>query len=123
MANIQTRPWTRPHDWISVLAGAYLALSPLWVEVGTGGRWAMVVIGAVIAVLAVIALAAPGAVIDEWAMTAGGVVAFIAPWLFSYSDLAAAAWGSWLVGAVVVVASLFAVPASREVYQRQHHTV
>lgn len=121
MANVQSRPWTRPYDWVSVLAGLYLALSPLWVDVDTTGTWAMVIIGAAIVALGLVALAAPGAFIDEWLVAAAGVVAFIAPWLFTYTDMDAAAWGSWIAGAVVVATALLAVPASREVYQRQHH--
>lgn len=121
MANVQSRPWTRPYDWVSVLAGLYLALSPLWVDVDTTGTWAIVIIGAAIVVLGLVALAAPGAFIDEWLVAAAGVVAFIAPWLFTYTDMDAAAWGSWIAGAVVVVTALLAVPASRALYQRQHH--
>ncbi len=120
MATTQTRPWTRGQDWLNLVAGGYLGLSPLWVQVGTGATWALVVIGAAIAVLALVALAAPGAYVDEWITAAGGVVAFIAPWLFSYAGASAAAWGSWIVGVVVVVSALTAVPVSRAVYRHQH---
>ncbi|WP_235022701.1 SPW repeat domain-containing protein [Amycolatopsis alkalitolerans] len=122
MAGTLSRPWTRLQDWVTLLAGAFMALSPLWVDIGTGGTWAMVIIGAAIGVLALVALALPGAFIDEWATAAGGVVAFVAPWLFSYSALSGAAWTSWIVGAVVVVSALAAVPASLKDYRMQHHT-
>lgn len=122
MADILSRPWTRPQDWISLVAGAYLTLSPLWVSVGAGGAWAMVLIGLAVVILALVALAMPGAYIDEWVTAAGGVLAFLAPWLFGYADQAGAAWTSWIVGVVVVIAALAAVPASRQVYQRQHRT-
>lgn len=111
----------RVQDWVSLIAGAYLALSTLWVDVDTGGTWAMVVIGVAIVVMALVALAMPGAYIDEWMTVAGGVVAFLAPWLFSYSDQSGAAWTSWIVGVVVALSALAAVPASRQVYQHQHH--
>lgn len=99
------------------MAGAYLAFSPLWVDVGTTATWALVIIGAAIAILALVALALPSVVIDEFVIAAGGVVAFIAPWLFSYTDTNAAAWGSWIAGAVVVAAGLLAVPASTEAHR------
>lgn len=121
MSYVQRRPWTRLQDWVSLAAGGYLALSPLWLDVGTGATWAMVIIGAAVAVMALIALAMPGAYIDEWMMALGGGVAIVAPWLFSYSDNSAAAWTSWIVGAVVAISALAAVPASRQVYREQHH--
>ncbi|GAB3409918.1 SPW repeat protein [Flindersiella endophytica] len=63
-------------------------------------------------ILAVVALALPGAFIDEWMAAAAGGVAFIAPWLFSYTTYDGAAWTSWIVGLLVVIVALTAVPAS-----------
>ncbi len=117
-----SKPWTRVQDWISLAAGAYLALSPLWVEVDIRATWALVIIGAAVGVMAVIALAVPGAYIDEWMMAVGGVAAFVAPWVLSYTEITAAAWGSWVAGAIVVVAALAAIPASRAEYQDTHHS-
>lgn len=122
MADVMSRRWTRPQDWITLVAGAFLALSPLWVGVSAGGAWAMVLIGLAVVVLAVIALARPGAFVDEWVTAVAGVVAFIAPWLFGYSDRTGAAWTSWIVGAIIVIAALTAVPLSRRVHNRQHRT-
>lgn len=119
MADLMSRPWTRPQDWVSLIAGAFLLLSPLWVGVGAGGAWAMVIIGLAIVVMALVALARPGAYIDEWMTAAGGVLAFLAPWLFGFSDRPGAAWTSWIVGIIVVIAALAAVPASRQVHQRE----
>jgi hypothetical protein len=82
----------------------------------------MVVIGAAIGVMALIALAAPGAFIDEWMAALGGAAAFVAPWVFTYTDATAAAWTSWIAGGLTVVAALAAVPASRTVYRHEHHT-
>jgi hypothetical protein len=123
MADLQSRAWTRPQDWISLLAGLYLALSPLWVDIDTTGTWVMVIIGAAIVLMALVALYAPGAFLDEGMTAVGGVAAFIAPWVFTYTDSDGAAWTSWIVGAVVVIAALAALPASRAVYRHQHHAV
>lgn len=117
----ESKPWTRPQDWVSLVAGGYLALSPLWLSVSTGTAWAMAIIGLAVVVMALIALAMPGAFIDEWMTAAGGAVAFIAPWVFGYAGNAGAAWTSWIVGVVVAAAALLALPASREVYRHQHH--
>lgn len=116
------KPWVRAQDWVSLVAGGFLALSPLWVDVGTAATWAMVIIGLAVVAMALIALAMPGAYIDEWMTAVGGVAAFVAPWVFDYASVTTAAWQSWIVGLVVVAAALFALPASREVYRHQHVT-
>lgn len=121
MAAEETRPWTRIQDWLSLVAGAVLALSPIWLEVTATVMWTMVIIGAAVAVMALIALAMPGAYIDEWMMVLAGVAAFVAPWVLSYTDVQAAAWTSWVVGVVVAGSALLAVPSSRAVYRHQHH--
>lgn len=121
MSDWQSRPWTRAQDWLSLAAGAYLALAPLWTEVGTAGTWAMAIIGLAVVAMAFVALAMPGAYIDEWMTAVGGVAAFVAPWVFSYTGDTGAAWTSWIVGVVVVVAALAALPASRSVYHQHQH--
>ena len=121
MASAETRPWTRIQDWVSLLAGAFLALSPIWLEVTTTVMWAMVILGAVIAVMALVALAMPGAFIDEWMMALAGAATFVAPWVLSYTDVQAATWTSWAVGVVVAAAALAAVPTSRAIWREQHH--
>ena len=116
----ETKPWTRIQDWLTLAAGLVLALTPIWFSVDLTATWAMAVIGGVIAAMALFALAMPGAYIDEWITAAGGVVAFVAPWVFTYAGQTGAAWTSWVVGVVVAVAALAAVPASRMTYQAHH---
>lgn len=121
MFGAESRPWTRVQDWLVLVAGGFLALSPLWVDVSTGGAWAMAIIGVAVAAVAIAALAMPGAYADEWLTVAGGVVAFIAPWVFSYTESTAASWTSWVVGIVVAGLALTALPTSLEIYRHQHH--
>lgn len=121
MASAETKPWTRIQDWVSLLAGVFLALSPIWLAVTTTVMWAMVILGAVVAVMALVALAMPGAYIDEWMMVLVGAAAFVAPWVLSYTDVKSATWTSWAVGIVVVVAALAAVPSSMAIWRTQHH--
>ncbi|WP_143261782.1 SPW repeat protein [Allokutzneria sp. NRRL B-24872] len=120
MSDTRARSWTRVQDWVSLMAGAVIASFPLWLKVGTAGSWAMVIIGVVIGGLALGALAMPGAYIDEWVMAAAGVAMLVAPWLFSYVGNNTATWTSWVIGVVVVVSTLTALPASREVHRRHH---
>ena len=55
----------------------------------------------------------------QW-RTAATALAFLAPWLFGYADESGAAWTSWIVGIIVVICALTAVPVSRQVANRQH---
>lgn len=112
-------PWRRWQDYLTTLAGAVMALTPLWFDLDTTGTWAMVIIGVVMAGLGLIALSAPGFVADEMAAAASGVVAFIAPWVFSFTGYTEAAWTAWIVGVVVFASALAALPASLAVHRRQ----
>ena len=99
------RPWTRLQDWGALLAGLYAALSPIWVN--TSGEhdafWALIVLGAVLAVTALFSLALPGIVATEWLTVLIGVLLFVAPWVLTYTDRTGASWTSWVVGAIAVV--------------------
>jgi hypothetical protein len=115
----EVTPWRRWQDWATAAAGVLLAISPLWVNLNTRGSWAMVIIGLAMAAFGLIALASPGMVADEWMAVAAGAVAFIAPWVFSFTEYTAAAWTSWIIGVVVVGSALAAVPESREAHRQQ----
>ena len=61
------RPWTRLQDYVTLAAGVYAALSPIWVST-TGERgalWALIVLGALVAIASLVSLAMPGVVATE----------------------------------------------------------
>ena len=108
------RPWTRLQDWGTLLVGLFAALSPIWVST-TGERdafWALIGLGALLALTALFSLAMPAVVTTEWLTVLFGVLLFVAPWVVGYTGLTGAAWTSWLVGVIVVVVSLTVVRAS-----------
>lgn len=108
------RPWTRLQDWGTLLAGLYAALSPIWVST-TGERdafWALIVLGALLAVTALSSLALPGVVATEWLAMLFGVLLFVAPWVLTYTDRVGASWTSWVVGAITVVLGAITVGTS-----------
>ena len=114
------RPWTRPQDWGTLVAGLYAALSPIWVST-TGerdARWALIVLGALLAVTALCSLALPGVVATEWLTVLFGVLLFVAPWVLSYTDRTGASWTSWVVGVVAVVLGGTAVPPSMRAHRQ-----
>jgi uncharacterized membrane protein HdeD (DUF308 family) len=111
------RPWTRLQDWVTLLAGAYTATSPIVLStVGMTGEGkvvvAMVTLGVLLAFSSIVSLARPNVIATEWATILIGVLLFVAPWVVGYSGLTGAAWTSWLVGAIVVVVGLTVVRAS-----------
>jgi uncharacterized membrane protein HdeD (DUF308 family) len=114
------RPWTRLQDWGILLAGLYAALSPIWVST-TGERdafWALIVLGALMAVAALFSLALPGMVATEWLAVLFGVLLFAAPWVLTYTDRMGASWTSWVVGVIAVVLGGFSVPASNRIHRQ-----
>ena len=114
------RPWTRLQDFGALIAGLYAALSPIWVST-TGERgafWALIALGVLVAVAALVSLAMPGVVATEWLTVLFGVVLFVAPWVLSYTDRTGASWTSWVVGVVAVILGGSAVPPSLRAHRQ-----
>lgn len=114
------RPGTRLQDFAALVAGLYAALSPIWVST-TGERgafWALIVLGALIAVTALVALAMPGIVATEWLTVLFGVLLFVAPWVLGYTDRVGASWTSWVIGVIAVALGGSAVPMSNRTHQQ-----
>ena len=105
----------RWRDWVMLVLGAWLFLSP-WILGFAGGApadaagaatgpavsaWNAWVVGAVIAVLAIWAIAA----FAEWLDWLNGILGawlVIAPWVLGFSSLPAAAWNHVIVGLLVL---------------------
>ena len=114
------RPWTRLQDFGALIAGLYAALSPIWVST-TGERgafWALIALGVLVAVAALVSLAMPGVVATEWLTVLFGVLLFVAPWVLTYTDRMGASWTSWVVGVIAVVLGGFSVPASNRIHRQ-----
>src|SRR5215207_408627 len=114
------RPWTRLQDWGILLAGLYAALSPIWVST-TGEReafWALIVLGALLAVTALFSLALQGMVATEWLAVLFGVLLFAAPWVLTYTDRVGASGTAWVVGAIAVVLGGYSVPVSNRIHRQ-----
>jgi uncharacterized membrane protein HdeD (DUF308 family) len=114
------RPWTRIQDFATLIAGAYAALSPIWVST-TGERdafWALIALGVLVALASLVSLAMPGVVATEALTVLFGVLLFVAPWVLTYTSHAAASWTSWVVGAIAVVLAGSAIPASNRVHRQ-----
>lgn len=116
------KPWTRWKDWVTGFAGLWLLVSP-WafqLTAETTLMWTSVVLGALMMVASVWALARPSAHIAEWSNIVLGALLFIAPWVIAFTAETTAAWNAWIVGAIVFVLAIWALPEAREAYNDEH---
>lgn len=106
-----------PHwwDWVNVVAGIWLFVSP-WVLNFTGAAagspvgvaiamtaaWNAWVLGAVVFLLALTATQRLQSR-PEWVNMLLGVWIFISPWILGFSRVLPALWDHWITGAVIVL--------------------
>ncbi|WP_404288217.1 hypothetical protein [Glutamicibacter arilaitensis] len=115
------KKWTRWQDWVVVVAGAYAALSTIWVTGTTMSMNLMVGLGALMVVVGVWSAAMPRLVSLEWLLAAISALLIVSPWLGSYaSSYATASWVSWICGAVGLAASLWAVAPAMNLRHETH---
>ena len=108
---VDEKPHRRWQDWVNLLLGAWLFISP-WFLFNQGGYatdayW----VGALIFLVSVWALAMPSAAAAEWSNILLGVGLFIAPWVLgaAYEP----DWNAYLVGALVAILAGTALAATR----------
>ncbi|GAB3476043.1 SPW repeat protein [Amycolatopsis cihanbeyliensis] len=118
MAETSARPWTRPYDWAEVVFGVVAVLTPLWMETNTAAMWTLIVLGALVALDGLASLAMPGMVYGEGIQIVLGVLLFVSPWVMGYAEMAGAAWTSWIIGVLTVVAGAVALPMANAAHSR-----
>ncbi|WP_216215802.1 SPW repeat protein [Amycolatopsis aidingensis] len=118
MAETSARPWTRPYDWAEVVLGVVAVLTPLWMETNTAAMWTLIVLGALVALDGLASLAMPGMVYGEGIQIVLGVLLFISPWVMGYAEMTGAAWTSWIIGVLTVVAGAIALPMANAAHGR-----
>lgn len=111
------RPWTRPHDWAEVVLGVVAVLSPLWMNTENAATWAMIVLGALVAIDGLASLAMPGMVYGEYVQIVLGVLMFVSPWVMSYTDFNGMAWSSWIIGGLTVIVGAAALPVAQAAHR------
>jgi hypothetical protein len=100
------KAWTRWQDWVSLVLGVLLFISPWVFSTSTNGSssWNAWIIGVIGVILALGALAfLSTATIAEWISLILGVWLFISPWVLGFAALSAAAWTAWIIGILFVV--------------------
>lgn len=105
------KAWSRWQDWTNLVLGAWLFVAPwlLGFAGSAAAAWNAWLSGAVVVVFAVWALATPTSRGAQWWLVIAAAWVFVAPWLFVFAGVAAAAWNAWIVGLVVALVALWAL--------------
>ena len=107
MAVADDLKWKTWQDWVNLIAGVVLALSPLWVAYGAASYWPIIA-GIVIAVVGLWALATAASQAAEWVQIVVAVITFILPWIGGFSA-ESGAWWAWILGVVVFILGIWAL--------------
>jgi len=95
----------RWEDWISVVAGVVLFVTP-FVFSGTAiasAAWTAFVAGVLLVIVGVWNLARPTDRAGEWVEGLIGVLLILAPFALGFTAVTAMAWSAWIIGVVSVV--------------------
>lgn len=101
------KSWSRWQDWASLVLGVLLFISPFVFGTmsHTSSAWDAWVLGVIGVILALLSLAMPTNVVTEWLTVVLGIVLFVSPWIFGFAAVAAAAWTSWVIGILFIIAA------------------
>lgn len=104
------KPWTKFQDWGTLVLGVLLYIAP-WVFATTtnaSSSWNVWIVGIVIVVMSLLALARPGAFGYEWISLLAGVWLFFVPWFFGFAAAGAImAWTAWIIGVLTVALAVW----------------
>jgi hypothetical protein len=103
---MESQPWRAWPDWVNVVLGVFFAVSSLFVT-NMSFMWS-VILGAVVALVALWALATAAPQLAEWVQVVAGVVTFISPWIGGFAS-GLAGWIAWGVGIVVILLALWSI--------------
>ncbi|SDP06513.1 SPW repeat-containing protein [Nakamurella panacisegetis] len=104
--------FVRWEDWATLVIGAVIALSPLWLTTTSKATGSMIVLGILVAAVGLVNLVAPDVMALEWTGIVLGALLFLSPWIMNFHGLKAASWTAWIAGALVVLLSVAALPSS-----------
>lgn len=101
------KSWTRWQDWVSLVLGILLFISPFVFATmsHTSSAWDAWVLGVIGVILALLSLGIPTNPVTEWLSVVLGILLFISPWVLGFAALATAAWTSWIIGILFIIAA------------------
>jgi phosphoglycerol transferase MdoB-like AlkP superfamily enzyme len=105
------KAWTRWQDWLALVVGAWVFVSP-WifaVEIGSMAAWTAWVLGGLIVLVALWALAMPDFQWSEYIQILLGAALFVSPWVINFTDNTNFTWSAWIAGVVLAALSLWSI--------------
>lgn len=117
------KKWTRWQDWVALIAGVYTFLSPIWTNTDTKATWTMVILGVVVAVVALWSMNNPGDRTADYALVLMGVLLFISPWVMGFDTMDGLALTAWIAGVVTVISGVLAMPQIEERMHPHHRSI
>ena len=115
------KPWNEWHNWVTVAAGVYVALSTMWTPTIGISMPLMITGGVVLALIGVINLATPGMPPIEWAQAVIALLVVGLPWMGSFAGMNSTAWSAWIPGGIALIVSALAIRPSIEEYHAHQH--
>ena len=108
---LTARPWTRWQSWCNVVLGVILFIAPWFTSTWShsNSSWNAWILGVLIVLAALWALATPGTPIPHWVNLIFGIWVFISPWVLGYAALSAIAWSAWIIGALVTILAVWTI--------------
>lgn len=75
------------------------------------------VLGVLLAATSLWSLYDPAAMISEYSHILLGVLTFVSPWVFGFTDVRVAAYSTWVLGIVAAVVGLAAIPEAKRAHE------
>lgn len=103
------QPWHRWQDWVNLILGIWLVISPWAMNTAmgaTGADWNLWIIGIVVVMMSLLSLATPTAAWPEWVSMIAGIWLFISPWAI-HTFNSSVQWNDWIAGIVLFILSLW----------------
>ncbi len=115
------RRFRRWEDWVVVVVGLVMVLTPLW-SAAMGSSVPMLIIsGVLLLVVGVVNLAGPNLYGIEVGQVLASVLAIILPWLGHFNGMNVPALTAWIGGGLALLVTFLAMKPSIEVSERLHH--
>lgn len=131
MQNSDMQPWHRWQDWVNLILGIWLFITPwLWHNTAmgtyaTGGGWNAWILGVIVVIMALWALGSPAMAFPEGVNIIAGIWLFFSPWIvgFSHTNLGLG-WNDWIVGIIVLILAASTMShTSSSGQQHGHHGI
>ncbi|MEV6277714.1 SPW repeat protein [Nocardia sp. NPDC051832] len=101
---------SRAQDGLAVALGVIAALSTLWVATNDNAFWALIILGALIALTGLAQIYRASMAALDYAMALFGALLFLSPWVLDFTAYSGASWTAWVVGVATVVVAVAALP-------------